>query len=241
MPEEEPHDHERVHEILKEGAKKYGSIEASPNTDSVTNTDNVIKPTDDIPVEPKPVSEVVTPKLDEHKSYEEKLHEAWEKELKEEQEDHKEMDEEEKEEKEKIFEKERELINNAEERDEEMTAEEREEKEKIFKMEKKLLQRVLERQENMEEEEDEEERRVREHQKVSQKKANKTPVAITAILGLSIGILVIMLFVVIAMVVRRRRLNVTRVVLSENGDDREHLVQMQKSGFENPTYKFFYY
>ena len=241
MPEEEPHDHERVHEILKEGAKKYGSIEASPNTDSVTNTDNVIKPTDDIPVEPKPVSEVVTPKLDKHKSYEEKLHEAWEKELKEEQEDHKEMDEEEKEEKEMIFEKERELINNAEERDEEMTEEEREEKEKIFEMKKKLLQRVLERQENMEEEEDEEERRVREHQKVSQKKANKTPVAITAILGLSIGILVIMLFVVIAMVVRRRRLNVTRVVLSENGDDREHLVQMQKSGFENPTYKFFYY
>jgi len=50
-----------------------------------------------------------------------------------------------------------------------------------------------------------------------------------------------MLFVVIAMIVRRRRLNVTRVVLSEHGDDREHLVQMQKSGFENPTYKFFYY
>ena len=203
MPEEEPHEHERAHEILKEGAKKYGLIEASPNTDKV------IKPTDDIPVEPKPVSEVVTPKLDEHKSYEEKLHEAWEKELEEEKEEHEEKDEKEREEKEAIFEKERELINNAEER--------------------------------MEEEEDEEERRVREHQKESQKKGNKTPVAITAILGLSIGILVIMLFVVIAMVVRRRRLNVTRVVLSENGDDREHLVQMQKSGFENPTYKFFYY
>lgn len=188
---------------MKEGAKKYGLIEASPNTDKV------IKPTDDIPVEPKPVSEVVTPKLDEHKSYEEKLHEAWEKELEEEKEEHEEKDEKEREEKEAIFEKERELINNAEER--------------------------------MEEEEDEEERRVREHQKESQKKGNKTPVAITAILGLSIGILVIMLFVVIAMVVRRRRLNVTRVVLSENGDDREHLVQMQKSGFENPTYKFFYY
>ena len=217
MPEEEPHEHERAHEILKEGAKKYGLIEASPNTDKV------IKPTDDIPVEPKPVSEVVTPKLDEHKSYEEKLHEAWEKELEEEKEEHEEKDEKEREEKEAIFEKERELINNAEERDEEMT------------------EKVLERQENMEEEEDEEERRVREHQKESQKKGNKTPVAITAILGLSIGILVIMLFVVIAMVVRRRRLNVTRVVLSENGDDREHLVQMQKSGFENPTYKFFYY
>lgn len=217
MPEEEPHEHERAHEILKEGAKKYGLIEASPNTDKV------IKPTDDIPVEPKPVSEVVTPKLDEHKSYEEKLHEAWEKELEEEKEEHEEKDEKEREEKEAVFEKERELINNAEERDEEMT------------------EKVLERQENMEEEEDEEERRVREHQKESQKKGNKTPVAITAILGLSIGILVIMLFVVIAMVVRRRRLNVTRVVLSENGDDREHLVQMQKSGFENPTYKFFYY
>ena len=234
MPEEEPHDHERVHEILKEGAKKYGSIEASPNTDKV------IKPTDDIPVEPKPVSEVVTPKLDEHKSYEEKLHEAWEKELKEEKEEHEEMDEEEREKKEMIFEKESELIDNAEKHDEELTKEEREEKENIFEMEKKLLQKVLERQ-DMEEEEDEEERIVREHQKVSQKKGNKTPVAITAILGLSIGILVIMLFVVIAMVVRRRRLNVTRVVLSENGDDREHLVQMQKSGFENPTYKFFYY
>lgn len=230
MPEEEPHDHERAHEILNEGAKKYGLIEASPNTDKV------IKPTDDIPVEPKPVSEVVTPKLDEHKSYEEKLHEAWEKELEEGKEEHEEMDEKEREEKEAIFEKESELINNAEERNEEMTEEERKEKEKIFEREKELL-----RPENMEEEEDEEERTVRKHQKESQKKGNKTPVAITAILGLSIGILVIMLFVVIAMVVRRRRLNVTRVVLSENGDDREHLVQMQKSGFENPTYKFFYY
>jgi len=91
-------------------------------------------------------------------------------------------------------------------------------------------------------EEDEEDKRV----KISaglrpHKHQKKSPYAITAILGLSCGILVIMLFVVIAMIVRRRRLNVTRVVLSEHGDDREHLVQMQKSGFENPTYKFFYY
>jgi len=72
------------------------------------------------------------------------------------------------------------------------------------------------------------------------KKEHGSPMAINIILGLCCGILVVMLIVVIVMVVQRRRVAHTRVVIAEN-DDREHLVQMQKNGFENPTYKFFYY
>lgn len=70
---------------------------------------------------------------------------------------------------------------------------------------------------------------------------SRSPMVINIILGLCCGILVIMLVVVIVMVVQRRRVARPRVVIAENNDDREHLVQMQKSGFENPTYKFFYY
>lgn len=69
----------------------------------------------------------------------------------------------------------------------------------------------------------------------------KSPMSINIILGLCCGILVVMLIVVIVMVVQRRRVAHTRVVIAENNDDREHLIQMQKNGFENPTYKFFYY
>jgi hypothetical protein len=29
--------------------------------------------------------------------------------------------------------------------------------------------------------------------------------------------------------------------VTENDDERDHLVEMQRNGFENPTYKFFYY
>jgi len=66
--------------------------------------------------------------------------------------------------------------------------------------------------------------------------------AFTVIMGLSGGVLVIMLFVIIAMVMRRRRATSQgRVIVAENDDDRQHLVEMQKNGFENPTYKFFYY
>ena len=72
------------------------------------------------------------------------------------------------------------------------------------------------------------------------KKEHGSPTAINIILGLCCGILVVMLIVVIVMVVQRRRVAHTRVVIAEN-DDREHLIQMQKNGFENPTYKFFYY
>lgn len=69
----------------------------------------------------------------------------------------------------------------------------------------------------------------------------RSPMVINIILGLCCGILVVMLIVVVVMVVQRRRVARTRVVIAENNDDREHLVQMQKNGFENPTYKFFYY
>lgn len=77
---------------------------------------------------------------------------------------------------------------------------------------------------------------------VNKKKAHRrSPMVINIILGLCCGILVVMLIVVVVMVVQRRRVARTRVVIAENNDDREHLVQMQKNGFENPTYKFFYY
>ena len=66
-------------------------------------------------------------------------------------------------------------------------------------------------------------------------------VLLTAVLGLSCGVVVVMLFVVIALIMRRQRIVKTRVIISENNDDREHLVKMQKNGFENPTYKFFYF
>lgn len=70
---------------------------------------------------------------------------------------------------------------------------------------------------------------------------SRSPFAFNAVMGLSCGVLVIMLLLVIALIVRRRRINRPHVVLSENNDEREHLVEMQKNGFENPTYKFFYY
>jgi len=73
------------------------------------------------------------------------------------------------------------------------------------------------------------------------KSHRRSPMVINIILGLCCGILVVMLVVVVVMVVQRRRVARTRVVIAENNDEREHLVQMQKSGFENPTYKFFYY
>lgn len=73
------------------------------------------------------------------------------------------------------------------------------------------------------------------------KEVQQSPFAFTIIMGLSGGVLVIMLFIIIAMVMRRRRFNQSRVIVAENDDDREHLMEMQKNGFENPTYKFFYY
>lgn len=74
-----------------------------------------------------------------------------------------------------------------------------------------------------------------------EKRHGRSPMVINIILGLCCGILVVMLVVVIVMVIQRRRVAHTRVVIADQNDDREHLIQMQKSGFENPTYKFFYY
>lgn len=69
-----------------------------------------------------------------------------------------------------------------------------------------------------------------------------SPKTINIILGLCCGILVFMLIAVVVMVFRRRQFAAQpRVVIADSNDDREHLIQMQKSGFENPTYKFFYY
>jgi len=71
--------------------------------------------------------------------------------------------------------------------------------------------------------------------------SQRSPFAFTVIMGLSGGVLVIMLFIIIAMVMRRRRFNQSRVIVTDNDDERDHLVEMQRNGFENPTYKFFYY
>lgn len=67
------------------------------------------------------------------------------------------------------------------------------------------------------------------------------PVALYVVIGLTGVVLLIVLLLVVVLAVRRRRMTPTRVVLAENNDEREHLVEMQKNGFENPTYKFFYY
>ena len=70
----------------------------------------------------------------------------------------------------------------------------------------------------------------------------RSPAAFAAVIGLSCGALVIMLGIIVALVMRRNRANVTRVLVPDaEPEDQEHLVKMQKSGYENPTYKFFYY
>jgi len=62
------------------------------------------------------------------------------------------------------------------------------------------------------------------------------------VIGLSCGALVIMLGILVALVVRMRRNMYTRVMIpTEDIDDQQHLVEMQKNGFENPTYKFYYF
>lgn len=70
----------------------------------------------------------------------------------------------------------------------------------------------------------------------------RSPAAFAAVIGLSCGALVIMLGIIVALVMRRNRANVTRILVPDaEPEDQEHLVKMQKSGYENPTYKFFYY
>lgn len=64
---------------------------------------------------------------------------------------------------------------------------------------------------------------------------------VNIVLGLCSGSLVLMMIGVVVLIIQRRRVTQPRIIIAENNDDREHLVQMQKSGFENPTYKFFYY
>ena len=66
-----------------------------------------------------------------------------------------------------------------------------------------------------------------------------------AVVGLSCGALVIMVVIVIAMVMRKSRHSSTRTVLVEGEGDafleKRHLQNMQKNGYENPTYKFYDY
>ena len=51
-----------------------------------------------------------------------------------------------------------------------------------------------------------------------------------------------MLAIIVALVMRRNRANQGRLLVQDAGpEDQEHLVKMQKNGYENPTYKFFYY
>lgn len=72
---------------------------------------------------------------------------------------------------------------------------------------------------------------------------DKRSAGFAAVIGLSCGALVIMLGILIALIVRRKRSAAHQhvVIPTEENDDQEHLVQMQKKGFENPTYKFYYY
>ena len=70
----------------------------------------------------------------------------------------------------------------------------------------------------------------------------RSPAAFAAVIGLSCGALVIMLGIIVALVMRRNRANQGRVYIPDyEPEDQEHLIKMQKSGYENPTYKFFYY
>lgn len=80
------------------------------------------------------------------------------------------------------------------------------------------------------------------HHKKPYFKQVRSPAAFAAVIGLSCGALVIMLGIIVALVVRRNRGNQGRVYIPDaEPEDHEHLVKMQKSGYENPTYKFFYY
>lgn len=71
---------------------------------------------------------------------------------------------------------------------------------------------------------------------------NKRSAGFAAVIGLSCGALVIMLGILVALIARRKRINHRHVMIPTNdNEDQEHLVHMQKKGFENPTYKFYYY
>ena len=73
-------------------------------------------------------------------------------------------------------------------------------------------------------------------------KQPRSPAAFAAVIGLSCGALVIMLGIIVALVMRRNRGSQAHVYIPDSEpEDQEHLVKMQKSGYENPTYKFFYY
>lgn len=72
-----------------------------------------------------------------------------------------------------------------------------------------------------------------------------SPTTLAAVIGLSCGALVIMVIIIIAMAVRRSgSRGPTKTVLVDpdnQSSDKQHLLQMQKNGYENPTYKFFDY
>ena len=74
----------------------------------------------------------------------------------------------------------------------------------------------------------------------------RSPTTLAAVIGLSCGALVIMVIIIIAMAVRRTGSNrgPTKTVLVDpdnQSSDKQHLLEMQKNGYENPTYKFFDY
>ena len=89
---------------------------------------------------------------------------------------------------------------------------------------------------------DDDSKYVDKHELIEEKFSSNQSAGFATIIGLSCGALVIMLGILIALIVRRRR-NVHMGVLvpTEDNEDLQHLVTMQKKGFENPTYKFFYF
>ena len=74
----------------------------------------------------------------------------------------------------------------------------------------------------------------------------RSPTTLAAVIGLSCGALVIMVIIIIAMAVKRSggTRGPTKTVLVDpdnQNSDKQHLLEMQKNGYENPTYKFFDY
>lgn len=75
---------------------------------------------------------------------------------------------------------------------------------------------------------------------------DRSPTTLAAVIGLSCGALVIMVIIIIVMAVRRtgssRGPTKTVLVNPDNqSSDKQHLLEMQKNGYENPTYKLFDY
>lgn len=72
--------------------------------------------------------------------------------------------------------------------------------------------------------------------------APRSPATFAIVIGLSCGALVIMIVIIIAMAMRKTRLNKpTRTVLvdpdADPNSEKQHLANLQQNGYENPIYK----